>query len=84
MGSAIDRLFAQPLAGTEDAQFPFWSPDSSAIAFVARGKLKRVDLSGGPPISLQTLRWQRLARGTRTTSSCSRQRAVRRFIVCPL
>jgi serine/threonine protein kinase/Tol biopolymer transport system component len=43
---------AQPLAGTEDAQFPFWSPDSRAIAFVASRKLRRVDLFGGPPITI--------------------------------
>ena len=43
---------AQPLAGTEDASYPFWSPDSHAIAFFAEGRLKRVDVSGGP---VQTL-----------------------------
>jgi Tol biopolymer transport system component len=40
---------AQPLAGTEGAQFPFWSPDSPAVAFFADGQLKRVDLGGGAP-----------------------------------
>ena len=40
---------ARPLSGTEDGVFPFWSPDSRFIAFFAAGRLKRIDLSGGPP-----------------------------------
>ena len=35
------------LAGTEDAEQPFWSPDSRSIAFVAAGRLKRIDSGGG-------------------------------------
>ena len=37
-----------PLAGTEGARGPFWSPDSRSIAFFAGGKLKRIDAGGGP------------------------------------
>ena len=37
------------LAGTDNAMQPFWSPDSRAIAFVADGRLKRVEASGGAP-----------------------------------
>ncbi|MGA2857940.1 MAG: protein kinase [Candidatus Sulfotelmatobacter sp.] len=37
---------AQPLEGTDAAEFPFWSPDSHTIAFFAGGKLKRIDASG--------------------------------------
>jgi len=33
------------LPGTEDATFPFWSPDGRSLGFFAGGKLKRVDLS---------------------------------------
>ena len=40
---------AQPLAGTEDAGFPFWSPDGHEVGFFAGGKLKKIDASGGPP-----------------------------------
>ncbi|HVS31363.1 MAG TPA: protein kinase [Thermoanaerobaculia bacterium] len=38
---------ARPLAGTEDASFPFWSPDSRFIAFFAEGKLKKIPAEGG-------------------------------------
>ena len=34
-------------AGTNITGSPFWSPDSRAIAFVAGGRLKKVDVSGG-------------------------------------
>ena len=49
---SLDSLSAQPLPGTEVPSRPFWSPDSRAIAFFAGGKLKRVDLLGGPPQTL--------------------------------
>jgi eukaryotic-like serine/threonine-protein kinase len=38
---------AHPLADTDGAQAPFWSPDSRSLAFFARGKLKVVDAAGG-------------------------------------
>ncbi len=43
---------AQPLAGTEGATDPFWSPDSRSIGFFADGALKRLDLGGGAPYNL--------------------------------
>ncbi|MBI4469101.1 MAG: serine/threonine-protein kinase, partial [Acidobacteria bacterium] len=49
---AMDALSAQALAGTEDAQFPFWSPDSRFIGFFANQKLRKIDVSGGPPVTL--------------------------------
>jgi eukaryotic-like serine/threonine-protein kinase len=38
---------ARELTGTDDATFPFWSPDSRSLGFFADGKLKTVDLEGG-------------------------------------
>jgi len=43
---------AQPLAGTDNAFTPFWSPDSEWIGFYADGKLKKISASGGPPLTL--------------------------------
>jgi serine/threonine protein kinase len=44
----LDSLSSQPLPGTENPSFPFWSPDGRSIAFFADEKLKRVDATGGP------------------------------------
>ncbi len=49
---ALDALTAQPLAGTDDASHPFWSPDSRFIAFFSSGKLRKIDANGGPPQAL--------------------------------
>jgi serine/threonine protein kinase len=39
--------FECPLAGTEGALGPFWSPDSRTIAFLSGTQLKRMDIDGG-------------------------------------
>ena len=38
---------AQPLARTDGASLPFWSPDSQSVGFFGQGKLKTVDLETG-------------------------------------
>ena len=45
----VDAVTPQRLAGTDDATRPFWSPDSGSIAFVSKGKLKKVLAAGGRP-----------------------------------
>ncbi|MGE5412912.1 MAG: protein kinase domain-containing protein [Syntrophomonadaceae bacterium] len=45
----LNALQAHALAGTEGTRRPFWSPDSRYLAFIADGKLMKVDVSGGPP-----------------------------------
>ncbi|HYM05476.1 MAG TPA: protein kinase [Terriglobales bacterium] len=50
---SLDALTTEPLAGTEGAIAPFWSPDSRFVAFAAgaigaRTSLKKIDISGGP------------------------------------
>jgi eukaryotic-like serine/threonine-protein kinase len=49
---ALNSPVAQPLAGTEGAAFPFWSPDSRYVGFFADSKLKKIDANGGPPETL--------------------------------
>jgi eukaryotic-like serine/threonine-protein kinase len=43
---------ARLLTGTEEAQYPFWSPDSRSIGFFADGKVKTIDAGGGPVFTL--------------------------------
>jgi serine/threonine protein kinase len=45
----LDSLEARTLPGTEDADSPFWSPDSKLIGFYSHSKLKKIDPSGGQP-----------------------------------
>jgi Tol biopolymer transport system component/predicted Ser/Thr protein kinase len=49
---AFNELTARPLAGTEGASHPFWSPDNLNLGFFAAGKLKRMDAAGGPSQTL--------------------------------
>jgi hypothetical protein len=48
----LDSMEAQPLPGTDNTTFPFWSPDSRAVAFFSGQKLKRLDVSGGLPVTV--------------------------------
>lgn len=47
---SLDGATETPIAGTEGATFPFWSPDSRSLGFFANGKLSRVDVAGGAPL----------------------------------
>jgi Tol biopolymer transport system component len=46
---SLAALEAQALPGTDDATYPFWSPDGREIGFFAAGKLRKISASGGPP-----------------------------------
>jgi serine/threonine protein kinase len=56
----VRRLWVRPLnmldafsvPGTEDATYPFWSPDGRAIGFFAGGKLKKIDPANGVATTL--------------------------------
>jgi len=55
--SAMPTIYVQrigssvvtPLAGTQGASYPFWSPDGAYIGFFANGKLQKIAASGGTP-----------------------------------
>jgi Tol biopolymer transport system component len=49
---SLAKATALPLAGTEGAAYPFWSPDSQSIGFIASGALRRLDINGGQPQTL--------------------------------
>ena len=49
---AIDSVESKPLAGTEQANSPFFSPDGQWVGFFAQGKLKKVSIAVG---TVQTL-----------------------------
>jgi len=79
----LDAIEARPLAGTEDATDPFWSPDSRHVAFFARGSLQRVDISGGAPQMLGPATINtRGAPGALRASSCSIPRASPASCAC--
>jgi serine/threonine protein kinase len=62
--TGISRIFvrdlaeheARPIAGSEGAKQPFWSPDGKALGFFARGKLMTVAVDGGAPIAIADAR----------------------------
>ena len=45
----LNSLASTPFPGTEDAMYPFWSPDSREIGFFVAGNLKKINAAGGPP-----------------------------------
>jgi serine/threonine protein kinase len=48
----IDQMVAAPVAGTERGMNPFLSPDDLWIGFWESGKLKKVPVTGGVPVTL--------------------------------
>ena len=48
----LNALESYRLAGTEGCIRPFWSADSRFVGFFANGKLKRIPVAGGPPLTV--------------------------------
>jgi len=48
----LDQAEARALAGAEDADAPFFSPDGLWIGFFAGRKLKKISVEGGSPVTL--------------------------------
>ncbi len=48
----LDGAIAQPLSGTENADSPFWSPDSRFIGFFVNGTMKRIEAGGGAAVTI--------------------------------
>lgn len=45
-------LETSPIAGTDGAANPFFSPDGEWLGFFAEGQLKKVAIAGGPPLAI--------------------------------
>jgi DNA-binding winged helix-turn-helix (wHTH) protein/Tol biopolymer transport system component len=52
---SLDSLTIYALPETEGAFLPFWSPNSRFVAFWAASTLKKIDVTGGTPITLSDL-----------------------------
>ncbi len=48
----LNNLAARELPETEGAYYPFWSPDNRFIGFFDKGKLKKIEAAGGPPVTI--------------------------------
>jgi serine/threonine protein kinase/dipeptidyl aminopeptidase/acylaminoacyl peptidase len=48
----VDRIAAEPITGAAGGDMPFFSPDGQWLGFAADGKLKKVLLSGGQPVTI--------------------------------
>jgi Tol biopolymer transport system component len=44
---SLDSDVTRPLPGTEDGDFPFWSPDSRTVGYVTAMSIKRIDVDTG-------------------------------------
>jgi serine/threonine-protein kinase len=48
----LEEAQFKPLPGTEDPAAPFFSPDGQWIAFFGTGKLRKIPVQGGAPVTL--------------------------------
>ena len=49
---SLDSADPRVIEGSDDAMFPFWSPDNRSLGFFAHEKLKVVDAGGGVPVAI--------------------------------
>jgi serine/threonine protein kinase len=49
---SLNEFGSRPLAGTEGATNPFFSPDGEWLGFFADHKLQKMRISGGPPVAI--------------------------------
>jgi serine/threonine-protein kinase len=48
----IDQFESTPIIGTDGAGNPFFSPDGNWVGYFADGKLKKISISGGTPVTV--------------------------------
>jgi Tol biopolymer transport system component len=49
---SFSTLEPRPIAGTEGAEHPFWSPDSRSVGYFARNRLMKVAIDEGGPVEI--------------------------------
>jgi len=49
---ALDQMTDRPVAGSDDASWPFFSPDGQSLGFFVGTKLKRVPVAGGEAVTV--------------------------------
>lgn len=49
---SLDSTQSEQIPGSEEAAFPFWSPDSRSIGFFTWHELKKLTIGGGLPVSV--------------------------------
>ena len=49
---ALNQLEATPISGTENGGGPFFSPNGQWLGFEADGKLRKLPISGGTPVTI--------------------------------
>jgi serine/threonine protein kinase len=58
----LSESTSEPLEGTEDAEYPFWAPDSQRLGFFSGGRqVRSLSISGGPVSRITTLAYKRPA-----------------------
>ncbi|HEX2340128.1 MAG TPA: protein kinase [Vicinamibacterales bacterium] len=81
---SLDSESVRPLAGTDFAILPFWSPDSRSVAFFADRQLKRIDIDGDRPRYSRGHRMVSAVHGTTTARFCLRRFLRDRSTAFPL
>jgi serine/threonine-protein kinase len=46
----LDELVSRPVPGTENGDFPFFSPDGAWLGFFSNGAIRKLRLAGGAPV----------------------------------
>jgi hypothetical protein len=68
----LDEDEVTVLEGTEDATYPFFSPDGASIGFFADGQLSRISVLGGRAVPLAPVDTREAAVGVMTGTSWRR------------
>ena len=49
---SLDELAVHTITGSVEGRIPFWSPDNRTVGFFSDGKLRKVSIAGGSPVTV--------------------------------